>query len=143
MSMNAEDIKAVVLYRKEKAYATLQEAEDMVATAHWNLAMQRMYYACFYMASALLISAGIKAHTHNGVIGQLGLNYVSKGLLTKEEGRLYSRLLQNRITGDYNDFFDFDGEDVLPLINPVKKLLARLDSLIKTDYTSLVSFRKA
>ena len=25
-------------------------------------------------------------------------------LLTKEEGRLYSRLLQNRITGDYNDF---------------------------------------
>ncbi|MBM6720171.1 hypothetical protein H6B13_11105 [Bacteroides gallinaceum] len=33
----------------------------------------------------------------------------------------------------YNDFFDFEGEDVLPLINPVKKLLARLDSLIKID----------
>lgn len=104
MSMNAEDIKAVVIYRKEKAYVTLREAEDMIATEHWNLAMQRLYYACFYMASALLISAGIKAHTHNGVIGQLGLNYVSKGHLTKEEGRLYSRLLQNRITGDYNDF---------------------------------------
>ena len=40
---------------------------------------------------------------HNGVVGQLGLNYVSKGLLTKDEGRLYSRLLQHRITGDYND----------------------------------------
>lgn len=87
MSMNAEDIKAVVIYRKEKAYVTLREAEDMIATEHWNLAMQRLYYACFYMASALLISAGIKAHTHNGVIGQLGLNYVSKGHLTKEEGR--------------------------------------------------------
>lgn len=86
MSMNAEDLKAVVVYRKEKAYTTLKEAEDMIATEHWNLAMQRMYYACFYMASALLVSAGIKAHTHNGVIGQLGLNYVSKGLLTKEEG---------------------------------------------------------
>ena len=45
----------------------------------------------------------IKAQTHNGVVGQLGLNYVSKGLLTKDEGRLYSRLLQHRITGDYND----------------------------------------
>ncbi|HJC99031.1 HEPN domain-containing protein [Bacteroides sp. An322] len=133
MSMNAEDIKAVVIYRKEKAYVTLREAEDMIATEHWNLAMQRLYYACFYMASALLISAGIKAHTHNGVIGQLGLNYVSKGHLTKEEGRLYSRLLQNRITGDYNDFFDFESEDVLPLIKPVKNLLAHLDDLIKLD----------
>ena len=133
MSMNAEDIKAVVIYRKEKAYVTLREAEDMIATEHWNLAMQRLYYACFYMASALLINAGIKAHTHNGVIGQLGLNYVSKGHLTKEEGRLYSRLLQNRITGDYNDFFDFESEDVLPLIKPVKNLLAHLDDLIKLD----------
>lgn len=61
------------------------------------------------------------------------MNYVSKGLLTKEEGRLYSRLLQNRITGDYNDFFDFESEDVLPLIKPVKNLVARLDDLIKLD----------
>ena len=49
--------------------------------------------------------ADSKAQTHNGVVGQLELNYVSKGLLTKDEGRLYSRLLQYRITGDYNDFF--------------------------------------
>ena len=50
MSLSEEDIKAVVFYRKEKAYATLREAEDMIAIKHWNLAMQRMYYACFYMA---------------------------------------------------------------------------------------------
>ena len=30
MSLNEEDIKAVVFYRKEKAYATLREAEDMI-----------------------------------------------------------------------------------------------------------------
>ena len=99
MSLNEEDIKAVVFYRKEKAYATLREAEDMIETKHWNLAIQRMYY-------------------------------VSKGLLTKEEGRLYSRLLQNRITGDYNDFFDFAEEDVLPLIEPVRKLVKKIEELI-------------
>ena len=43
MSLNEEDIKAVVFYRKEKAYATLREAEDMIETKHWNLAIQRMY----------------------------------------------------------------------------------------------------
>lgn len=64
MSLSEEDIKAVVFYRKEKAYATLREAEDMIAIKHWNFAMQRMYYACFYMASALLVSAGFKSQTH-------------------------------------------------------------------------------
>lgn len=39
MSLNKEDIKAVVFYRKEKAYATLREAEDMIETKHWNLAI--------------------------------------------------------------------------------------------------------
>lgn len=43
MSLGEEDIKAVVFYRKEKAHATLREAEDMIVTKHWNLAMQRMY----------------------------------------------------------------------------------------------------
>ena len=133
MSMSKDDIKAIVAYRIEKAYAAMQEAEDMIASQHWNLAMQRMYYACFYMASALLLSAGIKAQTHSGVMGQLGMNYVTKGLLGKEDGRLYSRLLQNRITGDYNDFFDFEEVDVLPLVEPVRHLLGRLEKLIETE----------
>lgn len=115
MSLSGDDRMDIVAYRKEKAYVTLKEAEDMIDTAHWNLAIQRLYYACFYMASALLMSRGFNARTHNGVVGLLGQNFVSTGLLTKEEGRLYSRLLQNRITGDYNDFFDFMGEDVIPL----------------------------
>lgn len=130
MSLSGDDRMAIVAYRKEKAYVTLKEAEDMIDTAHWNLAIQRLYYACFYMASALLMSRGFNARTHNGVVGLLGQNFVSTGLLTKEEGRLYSRLLQNRITGDYNDFFDFMGEDVIPLREPVRNLLIKLESLI-------------
>lgn len=125
MSLGKEDMMAVVAYRKEKTYTTLKEAEDMIDMEHWNLAVQRLYYACFYMASALLLSYGFGARTHNGVVGQLGQEFVSKGLLTKEEGRLYSRLLQNRITGDYNDFFDFVSEDVLPLLEPTRCLFLR------------------
>lgn len=133
MSLNDEEIQVVVAYRMEKSYATLDEAKDMIVTKHWNLAIQRMYYACFYMASALLISSGCSVHTHNGVVGQLGLRFVTKGLLSKDEGRLYSRLLQNRITGDYNDFFDFAEEDVVPLFEPTKALVTKLASLITIE----------
>lgn len=39
-------------------------------TAHWNLAVQRLYYASFYMASALLLKNNIAAQSHNGVVSQ-------------------------------------------------------------------------
>jgi len=42
MTMNADDIEAVVFYRKQKAYSTFKEAEEMIVTAHWNLAIQRL-----------------------------------------------------------------------------------------------------
>ena len=131
MSMSPEDIKAIVFYRKQKAYATLQEAEEMIQTAHWNLAIQRLYYAAFYMASALLVKNKISAQTHNGVVAQLGMHFITTGKLDKPEGRLYSRLLQNRITGDYNDFFDFTEEDAKELLEPTQKLVKKLDLLIE------------
>lgn len=103
----------------------------MIQTAHWNLAIQRLYYAAFYMASALLVKNKISAQTHNGVVAQLGMLFITTGKLDKTGGRLYSRLLQNRITGDYNDFFDFTEEDAKELLEPTKKLVEKLDVLIE------------
>lgn len=131
MTLNAEDIEGIIFYRRQKSYAALKEADDLIKDSHWNLIVQRLYYAAYYMVSALLIKNHISAHTHNGVVGQLGLHFISTGKISREDGRLYSRLLQNRITGDYNDFFDFTEEDVLPLIPAVKTFVSHLEKLIE------------
>ena len=133
MTLSAEEIRAVVFYRKERAWATLQEAEDALRDSHWNLAVQRMYYAVYYMASALLVKNRIFVHTHNGVVGQIGLRFVKTGKLTKEEGRLHARLLQARVTGDYNDFFDFTEEEAGAFFQPTKDFLKKLEGLIDGD----------
>lgn len=83
------------------------------------------------MASALLLRNNIAAQSHNGVVSQLGFHFVTTGKLDKTEGRLYSRLLQNRITGDYNDFFDFTEEDATELLEPTRNLIKRLEKLIE------------
>ena len=87
MSMNMDDIEAIVFYRKQKSRTTLKEAEDMIDSSHWNLAIQRLYYASFYMASALLLKNKISAQSHNGVVSQLGFHFVTTGKLDKSEGR--------------------------------------------------------
>jgi uncharacterized protein (UPF0332 family) len=130
MTLNADDITAIVYYRRQKSHATLKEAEEMITYSHWNLAIQRMYYAAFYMASALLQQNNITAHSHAGELSQIGLHFVATGNLDKSVGRLYSQLLQNRITGDYNDFFDFTEQDARDLIEPTKSLIAHMEELI-------------
>ena len=51
MSLSAEDRKAIVEYRVERAYSTLEEAQKVAAQGWYNLAANRLYYAIYYMCS--------------------------------------------------------------------------------------------
>ncbi|MDE5743634.1 MAG: HEPN domain-containing protein, partial [Bacteroidales bacterium] len=44
----------VVKYRIENAEKTLAEVAAHIQNGYYNTAVNRMYYACFYAASALL-----------------------------------------------------------------------------------------
>ena len=72
MPLTDEERKSIIVYRLEKADDVLIEARDCVSLEHWNLAANRLYYAVYYASSALLISAGHTAKTHEGTIGMIG-----------------------------------------------------------------------
>ena len=75
MGLSEEEKKAIVKYRLEKAKETLLDLNAAIESKRWNNAANRMYYACFYAAMALLINDGHEARTHNGVKALLGLHY--------------------------------------------------------------------
>ena len=55
MALSIEEKRAIVKYRIQKAQSTMIEARDNANLMHWNLVANRLYYAVFHMASALLI----------------------------------------------------------------------------------------
>ncbi len=59
-----------------------------------------------------------------------GLHFVKTGLIDKELGRYYSNIFDKRLTGDYDDFIDYDKNDILNLIEPAKELIDSINSLI-------------
>lgn len=130
MQLTEEERKAIVVYRLEKAESALVEAKDCVSLNHWNLAANRLYYAAYYASSALLISAGHAAKTHEGTIGMIGQHYVRTGVLTNEDGALLARLQNMRHTGDYDDFFDWTQEDVEPYIPKAEAYIEKIKSII-------------
>lgn len=92
MSLTSDDRKALVVYRIEKAYAALDEAQKVASISLWNLAANRLYYALYHAASALLLSDGYSSHTHRGLMSQLNLNYVKQGKLLPDEGKLVRQI---------------------------------------------------
>lgn len=102
--LDAESRAAIVEYRLERAHATLKEADYNTDGGYYNAAVNRLYYACYYAASALLLSREILAHTHSGVKTQLSLHFVRTGQLSIEHGTTFSLLFEKRQASDYSDF---------------------------------------
>ena len=59
-----------------------------------------------------------------------GLHFVTKGLLTPEDGSLLSHLQSMRSSGDYDDLFDWTEEKIAPMFEPTQALLDKMKQLI-------------
>ena len=110
---------------------TWAEAKGIIENKYWYAAANRMYYACYYMVSALLLKNGQSAHTHGGIIGLFGLHFVKTGIVSAEIGKFYSELYELRQTGDYDDWKTLAESDILPLIPKVEQFLGTIERLIK------------
>lgn len=131
MTLTSEEKNDIIQYRIEKSLQALKEARDNISMDNWNLAVNRLYYATFYMAIAVNLSKGETAKSHSGVFSIIAKNYIATGIMSKEAGALYRKLFSMRQTGDYDDLFDWTEEDVLPLLNPTESLIASMRELIK------------
>ena len=129
MSLSPDDKRALVVYRIEKAYASFEEAEKVAAISLWNLAANRLYYALYHAASALLLSDGYTSHTHKGLMSQISLNYVKDGKILPEEGKLIRQMFNKRREGDYEDFEETTEEEIQEAMPKVKALVDKLVSL--------------
>ena len=132
MTLRIENRKDLVNLRLEKAKETFAEVEAHIQHGYWRTAASRLYYACFYAVSALFIKNGIKAHTHSGAISQFGLHFVRTGLFSQQEGRFFKRLFELRQDGDYDDWIIITEDDIVPLVEPVKDFIDKIEQLIVT-----------
>jgi uncharacterized protein (UPF0332 family) len=100
----------LVKYRKDRAFESLKEAKAMIENEFWNAAINRIYYSCFYIISAILINIDVKTNSHKGIKLMLGLHFIQTGLIDKKFGRFFSDLFDKRHDSDYDDFVSNDSE---------------------------------
>jgi uncharacterized protein (UPF0332 family) len=113
--MSTPSKEDIIRVKIAKAIRTLSEAEKMMEFNYANAALNRLYYACFYAATALLFSKDIFTKTHSGVKQMLGLHFISTGQLSIALGQFYGNIFRSRQGYDYDDFADADMEMVKEL----------------------------
>lgn len=120
----------LIQYRLKRAKDTLSEVNDLLRLGFYQTSVNRLYYACYYAVSALLVLNDIQTRTHSGVRQMFGKFFIQAGLISKELGKYYSTLFEKRITGDYDDFIDIDRETAEMLVDPATQLINAIEKII-------------
>lgn len=131
--MTTPNIDDFISYRLNKAEEVYSAALLLYNAHQWNSSINRLYYACFYAASALLLKRDVGAKSHGGVIAKFSENIVRTGEMTADEYRVYSKLLNWRTKGDYSDMFDFTEEDVASVMTPTRTFLDKVKQLTQQN----------
>lgn len=126
-----ENYEALSQYRRQRARETFAEIPYLRDQGFYNTATNRLYYACYYAALALLTKNHISTNTHAGVKTMLGLHFVSKGLITKESGRAFSNLFDSRQRGDYDEFVYSTREEIDELYPKAQQFIEEVEALLK------------
>ena len=123
--------KELVLYRLRKARETLEDARILADACRWNPCVNRLYYACFYAVSAILIQRGLSSSKHTGIRSLFNQHFVKKGQVSKEKAKIFNDLFERRQEGDYMDFVSFEESQVRPWISQAEAFIETISLLIK------------
>jgi uncharacterized protein (UPF0332 family) len=123
--------KEYITYRIERSLQSFRDAQILAENQSWNSCINRLYYACFYIVTALLLKNKINVKSHSGMKSQFALHFIKTGKLKKEHGELLADLMDWRQKGDYGDMYDFERKNVEPIIQPVADFIKSIEELLK------------
>jgi len=105
----SEETKALIAYRSDRAREALDEARLLLNAGHGNATVNRLYYACFYAVSALLLAEGVSTSKHTHLRSILHREYVRSGRVPQEQemGKHFDLLFNSRRESDYADLVIF------------------------------------
>jgi len=113
----------------EKATDALAAAQEMIAT-HPAASVNRAYYACFYAATAVLITEGRHFVKHAGVRSAIHKYLIHQGRLPKELGDAYDNLMTVRQKADYEAIVSWTPQQAAEAIEAAERIVTALRVLL-------------
>lgn len=84
-----------------KAQRSLDAARYMYERGFFDFCVSRAYYAMFYIASAALLSRGLRFRRHGAVVAGFGQHFIRPGVLPARLQESFAEAFEQRTRGDY------------------------------------------
>jgi uncharacterized protein (UPF0332 family) len=125
---------AIAKHRIARAHTALQEAVVLLERRHFSGTINRLYYAAFYAARALLATRDLDSSRHSGVISLFQEQFVRTGVIAADIARALPRTFEKRQTSDYADFSEPTEDEVLSLRDQVETFVTTCQNLLDTPH---------
>ena len=128
--IDEKDRNALVEYRLQQAYETIELARFLVNNKKLVIAVNRIYYGMYYSLTALALATAFETSKHGQLIGWFNKEFIATKKLDYKFGKILRNAYQNRTKGDYDAFISFTQQEVeimlvemVEFIEEIKKLL--------------------
>jgi uncharacterized protein (UPF0332 family) len=119
-----------------RAHKYLRSAELLLSANDYESVVSRAYYAMFYVAEAALLSRGISASSHKGVIAALGEHFIKTGVFPKELARQFAVAFQKRQLGDYEYTPVIAREEAVEILASARDFVRTIESWLADSTTT-------
>ena len=128
--MKDDEKNALIEHRIARGTDTIEEVSFLIKNKKFLLAVNRIYYGMFYIISALSLRYDFSTSKYQQLIGWFNKEFISTGEIDRKYGRILHNAYNNRSTGDYDDFAEFDEEDVKKSFDEMKDFIRTIRALL-------------
>lgn len=128
--MRPDEREVLIRYRLEQAYSALRQAEILAREAEWSGVVNRAYYAMFYASLALLLTRGLGASKHSGVLALVNREFVRPGLFPREMSRLLRDAFNQRQKADYSELCPTDRETAQQMLSHARQFVEAVERAV-------------
>ena len=115
----------------EKSKAKLEVAQKLLKGGDLDDAVSRAYYCAFHAAQAVLLTEGLSAETHQGLVNLFGLHLVKTGKFEKKFGKYLANLKDDRENSDYEVYSAIDRETAECAVREATEFLQAAETYLK------------
>jgi uncharacterized protein (UPF0332 family) len=133
MSIPEDKHRALIRYRIEQAKETAEEANLLIAHDKFRAAINRIYYAMFYMLLELGLKYRFETSKHGQLLGWFNKTFIKDGTIDRKYGKIVREAFEVRHQGDYDAYVVFSKEDVLNKYHEMNEFIATLEDFLLAE----------
>lgn len=118
----------------EKYKQAIEDAKFALDENRFETAQNRIYYAIFYIVSALAYLKAFSTSKHSQLLGWFNKTFIKEGIFDKELAITYKDAFEYRMKSDYEFTYKPTGEKVKALYDEAEKFIKIIQDYIDKNF---------